>query len=701
MRNKPFLTFFFLILFLGLALWCFSILSDLVSPKLSIQSAYFSGSLNRNGRFEVVSKQTGWHYGGKIPAAINYLRRQDGADAIGVYSQINFNSGSIRVYVNKPVVLFDAVYIKSSPNTNSFPTLSTYPIVPYHLTYQGQMAEAKFNLDGQQSPWVFFDDKNNTAILSPASHFLIAATHKDWTGKIVAGIDPKISTIPQGFDQKTILVESVGLNQTLDLWGKTLTDLQGKIRPANDSDVTLNTLGYWTDNGAAYYYHFDPKIGNYPETLLAVKNEYQQKNVPIKYMQLDSWWYGPKDKDQGILLYEPDPAVWKDKSLKQFQNALGLPTAEHARWIGANSPYFKDFQMSQGVSIDPAWWADRMSFLKNTAKSVLFEQDWLYNQAKTKFNLNDPEKFMDEMAKATSANELVMQYCLAQPQHFLQGSKYDNLSTIRVSQDSFEQSKWENEMWASKLAASLGIWPWVDVFKSRDQANLLLANLSAGLVGPGDELGKVDAENLRLVVRGDSTIVKPDAPLVPIDRMYFESAKGQNRTPFIATTYTDFGKTKVYYLTVFSRPFAFDQPFSVRPSDLGASGQVYIYDFYHKTGRVLKADDQFTQVSPKNTLSYFIVVPLSQRGVAFLGDQGKFVSLGKKRVSDLVVDSKIEAEITFAGEDTVTLFGYSPETPKVTSTVGSIEKVNYDPQTKIFTIPVHPGKNNTAKINVE
>ena len=122
-----------------------------------------------------------------------------------------------------------------------------------------------------------------------------------------------------------------------------MTDLQGKTRPANDADPTLNYLGYWTDNGATYYYKFDPTLG-YAGTLLAVANSFKQEGIPLGYMQLDSWWYpkgssdtwqGNGTKRGGIYAYV---AALFPNGLQAFQQQLGLPLVTHARWIDTSSP---------------------------------------------------------------------------------------------------------------------------------------------------------------------------------------------------------------------------------------------------------------------------------------------------------------------------------------------------------------------------
>ena len=83
--------------------------------------------------------------------------------------------------------------------------------------------------------------------------------------------------------------------------------------------------------------------------------------------------------------------------------------------------------------------------------------------------------------------------------------------------DRFEQGKWTEFLYGSRLASALGAWPWADVFMSTEEDNLLLATLSAGMVGVGDELGAASKQNLLKAVRGDGVIVKPDAPIVPLD----------------------------------------------------------------------------------------------------------------------------------------------------------------------------------------
>src|SRR5947209_2996421 len=96
--------------------------------------------------------------------------------------------------------------------------------------------------------------------------------------------------------------------------------------------------------------------------------------------------------------------------------------------------------------------------------------------------------------------------------HFLQGTRYSNLLTIRVSGDRFEKKQWKPFLFNGRLASALGAWPWSDVFNSSETANLLLSTLSGSIVGVGDAIGEFDRTNLLRVVRADGVIIKPDDP---------------------------------------------------------------------------------------------------------------------------------------------------------------------------------------------
>jgi hypothetical protein len=133
-----------------------------------------------------------------------------------------------------------------------------------------------------------------------------------------------------------------------------------------------------------------------------------------------------------------------------------------------------------------------------------------------------------------------MQYCMPLPRDYLQSTLYQNLVTTRVSDDRFDRSRWDEFLYDSRLASALGEWPWVDVFMSNEIDNLLLATLSAGIVGVGDPIGQESRSALMQSVLPDGVIVKPDSPIVPLDQTYLGEAAG-TMPPMVASTFTQHG----------------------------------------------------------------------------------------------------------------------------------------------------------------
>lgn len=48
--------------------------------------------------------------------------------------------------------------------------------------------------------------------------------------------------------------------------------------------------GYWTDNGGFYYYN--PMEGmTFEETFIEMSRVFAERGVPVRYAEIDSWWY--------------------------------------------------------------------------------------------------------------------------------------------------------------------------------------------------------------------------------------------------------------------------------------------------------------------------------------------------------------------------------------------------------------------------
>lgn len=676
------------------------------------------------GTYKVATSRPTWTFVGTVGARLSGVTTRQGRDRIGAYQEVAFRwqsgipyGGAIRRYSDRPVVLFSLTARQAAPRmTAEFPRFTAFPAGLHPMSFEDSaFSPHTFRLAHNATPWVLFDDGAHTAVLSAASDFIVSQMHGDGKVTLASGLNPELTDIPAGWTHRSLLVVGSGIGQTVQAWGRALTDLTGKQRPSSQADLLLKYFGYWTDNGATYYYNYDKEKG-YAGTLLALRRRYRQEHIPIRYLQLDSWWYqktrtspagkqeGPKNPRLpegawnaygGTLDYSAAPALFP-QGLAAFQKQLGLPLIVHARWIDPASPYHKSYRISGIAPTDPRWWDDRAAYLAGSGV-VCYEQDWLSeiypHSPEMARTLGAGAAFADNMARATRRRGQTMQYCMATPRFFLQGAKYGNLTTIRASGDRFDRGKWNDFVYTSLLAHALGLWPWADVFMSTETDNLLLATLSAGPVGTGDGIGRESRANILRAARGDGVLVKPDAPLVPTDASILADVR-RAHTPLIAATYTDHGNGPGGHMAyVFACTRTGDSSaVSFSPSALGLPGPVYVYDYFNKSARRLGAGGTYRDTLGPTGRAFYVVAPLGPSGIAILGDSGKFVGMGRQRLAALRgTPGRLTATVLFApGETAVRLHGYASSAPKITAAGGTAGPVAYAPATRHFAVTVSP-----------
>jgi hypothetical protein len=699
-----------------------------------------------------------WRFGFKLDSG--KVSTASGTDKIGDYDEVSQQveiqgvglTESVRSYHGKDVSLFSLTYNMAAPKpVVAFPDFDQLPASFHVMSFQEKAhSPVTFKPEASGSPWLLFDDSDNAMIIAPASHFLIQRINGDGKTHVTSELRGTLTNIPAGFTQQTLVAYGKGINHTWDAFGDALLSLTEKTKPANDADLGLKYLGYWTDNGAFYYYNFDPKLG-YGGTLVKLAQHFRDENIPVKYMQLDSWWYyksftGPDGKEGkikndklpvgewnrygGLMEYRAHPGVFPD-GLATFQEQLGLPLITHNRWVDPNSPYHQEYQISGLAGVDPGYWRDIIDYV-NAGGVFTYEQDWLseiyLHSPELASSVDTGDKFLGGMADATKNRGMSMQYCMAMPQYYMQGSLYPNLTTIRTSDDRMKRDRWHDFLYASKFAEAVGSWPWADVYMSPETGNMLLADLSGGMVGFGDEMGKEDTDNIFLAVRSDGVIVKPDAPIVPLDSAYIAEANKEKRA-LVASTYTYHDLLKTVYVLAYRVPAAEHKKetgghTTTKPSgklsdvevikpagpgdvqeaafsmdDIGVNYPAYVYDFTSKTSTLYSGRDVKAPLGPDG-FGYFIVAPQGPSGIAFFGDEGKFVSNGKQRIAEIHEDESgtLTARIIFAeGENSITLHGCSPSA--VTATVGGQPvDVAYDQASGHFTVDVHSTGSGTVDV---
>lgn len=680
-----------------------------------------------SGSYVITSPEQHWIFKGSIGQPMNKVHFSQGHDTIGWYKAVSFKwqnqvsyVGTIRWYRQHSVVLFNLTLPQGAKQSIvPFPAFTTLPDSLYHFSYKNDVfAVPQFSLEQTSTPWLFFDGNDNACVISPASDFIVAKLTGDGRTNVSSGLNPEVQQFPTHFTHSTMLVIDKGIRHTWDVWGNALRAMYHRQRPTNDKGTLLNRFGYWTDNGADYYYQYDT-IKGYAGTLFALRDRYKKEHIPLGYMQLDSWWYeksiydpdGRPDADHknpflpfgawnrygGLMQYKADPYLFPH-GLSAFQTSLGIPLVTHSRWIDPRSPYHLLYKISGYAAVDPLYWKARMDYLKRSGV-ICYEQDWLnyiYDKSPEMIStLSVGNDFTDGMAHAAQAKGIAIQYCMAMPRFFLQGVKYNNLTTIRTSNDRFEPKKWKWFIFTSQLGYEMGIWPWCDVFKSTEMNNLIVSVLSAGVVGTGDAIGKEDKQNIMMACRADGVLVKPDEPLLPLDADYIQMARGEKK-PLLAYSYTQHAAVRTGYVLVFADGAITDRQFSFQPSKMGFKGKVVVFNPLQNTIQKMQATDTFRAILPQINYTYYIIAPITSFGIAFFGDTGKIVSTGKKRIS-MIKSSKdqLKVKVIFAGEHTITLQGYF-EHPFADQ--GLFTQRNN--LTHLFTLKLKaPVKSNTVTVN--
>jgi hypothetical protein len=676
----------------------------------------------KTGDYRITAKDPAWTFGGSLGTSLKKVQTGRGHDGTGDYRLIAFEwqsgptpmSGQIRLYEEKAAALFSQTCgAATEMPPAAFPNFTKLPSSLHIFSYgHHEFAPPHFSTNEISTPWMLFDDQANAFLISPASHFMVASMIGDGQKQVASGFNPSLRNLPANFTQQTLVAFGKGINKTWDLWGRALVDLHGSKRPAYDADAVLKYLGYWTDNGAAYYYNYNFDQG-YAGTLQSLVERYRQEQIPIRYLQLDSWWYyktttdadGKPGKEKkssrlpagewnrygGLLEYKAHTDLFPN-GLDAFQKAVGLPLITHNRWIDPASPYHQNYKISGIAAVDPKWWDNIADYMK-TSGIVTYEQDWLdriytYSPGFSS-EVGTGEAFLDNMARACKEQGITVQYCMPYPCYFLQGSRYENLTTIRTSGDRFNTNKWNDFLYTSRLASSMGIWPWADVYMSTEINNVLLSTLSAGPVGTGDAMGAENKANLLQAVRADGVIVKPDASIVPLDRSYIDDAQKKS-APLTASTYTDRDGIKTEYVFAYNRPKTPDDKIHFSPGELGMNGPAYVYDYFSGTGKPLDARANFSAPLAKSAAAFYVVAPVGKSGIAFLGDKDKFVGTGRQRIESLRDEAgKLTVGVVLAAnEKSVVLHGYSASAPKATVLAGEDDDVQYDPVTHHFTVLV-------------
>lgn len=400
-------------------------------------------------------------------------------------------------------------------------------------------------------PLVLFDQQQRSMVMAPFKEFMTGSIHYNTqTNAVEWGILGSAKHIPQDFTYETAIVFAEGVKPAIEEYGAMLLKHYGKTRSAMVNDFTSDYLGYWTDNGAYYYYKTAPDM-NYDETLMKVKEYSDGLNIPYRYMQIDSWWYF-KGADNGVKNWTSRTDVFPN-GLQDFYNRVGLPIVAHNRWWSSETQYAKanggkwnfivEKENKKAIPQDEEFWDYLIATSKEWGLAV-YEQDWLNNEFEqmnaTLEDVTVARTWMNTMSAGASKNGIPIQLCMPMPRHLLQSVEMPAVTQSRASGDYQPGNSQWNIGTSSILLHALGINPYKDNFwttvtqpgnpYARKEINpplqSVVATLSTGPVGPSDMLDHANATLIMRSCNADGKLLQPSRPAMTLSGEILAGAFG-------------------------------------------------------------------------------------------------------------------------------------------------------------------------------
>ena len=651
------------------------------------------------GRYRVSWPQTRWNYRGKTSKLPRDIHQSTVNNALGKGIRLSWKEAgspaefSAVLYPGRQAIVFS---VARELSATEFPAFTRAPHGLLHLSLDGRVfTPPQFQLADTATPWVFFNRKFETCIFAPASEILVSRLYGDGQKLIADGFNKGVLGTALAEPHRTIMIFGDGIRRTITAWGDAFRTLHHRSATSQEATPILRDFGYWTDNGAAYFYNYDPHDG-YTGTLLKIASEFRKDHIHLGYMELDSWWYDKNNFDVytnreagaanprlptnnrwnrsgGIWLYHASHQLFPN-GLGAFQHQLGLPLVVHTRWIAHHSPYHKRYRISGIAAADRAYWKSRARYLADGGVRAM-QQDWLIyiyrlsRQLHT--HLSVARDFTHGMADAMATRHISVIYCMETSRFLMEAGVLPDVIAMRGANDRFMEARWRNFIYNSMFIHAVGAWPWSDVFMSDERGNLLLSLLSGGPVGVGDWLGHIDAKNIALVTRADGRLVKPAVPLMPTDQTIVNDAL-RRKIPLVATTHTG-KRIQSTLVFVFRRP-GDHATVTLTPRTLGLNRHdAWIARNYFAGKTVLFNHNNPIQVTlGPQKWAYWILAPVLPSQMAFLGDLEQMVPTGRQRIRHLAPlaggHHGVGMKVVFAmGEKQVPLTFYCYHTPEVTA----------------------------------
>lgn len=535
----------------------------------------------------------------------------------------------------------------------------------------------------------FNEDLNRSLIISalkPTGSQIAYVDVKKKYFEYTIKLDNNIIQLPKGSEVSSIMVFGKKPVETFKKWGnyvkKIIGDKDEDYHVYNYYRDFFNSIQYWTDMGAAYWYRTLPGR-RYYETLKAVINYFRKQGIPLKYLQIDSWWY-PKGKDGGALEYVEDSSM--GINLRKLCNDFKVKLiGVHLRWLSSESPYLKRYRAF--VRNDITCIENLENFFKDLAISLkkkgvyMVRHDWLtvIRELCKEIYMCRPEgveRYLDAFLKSLKSYGLTAEICMPDFYHILPLVKHNNVLMIRSSEDYGQalpkQYLLYQNAYLSTLFNILGIAPFFDVFITSNwhaYADILSRTLMFSPIAIGDPIDEdplwirgISIELLRKFFDPNWKLLRPEKPSMLSDEMFMYDPAVDGVPLKIVNKHKEFTFIALFNVDLMGK----DITYEFSSTDIGISKGAVIYRHWDETIHknnikgVIKPGDAHLLIAFKEKnapvllgLKEYAIPPLTileekvnkinENKLSIklkLVDKGELIVYGNRRVKDVFINGK-------------------------------------------------------------
>ena len=509
-----------------------------------------------------------------------------------------------------------------------------------------------------------------------------------------------LAEIPAGFRTELAVWAADRPRAALEAWAALLRRRHATQRRSRYADDLVGRLSYWTDNGAVYYYRTEPGC-DYTETLSRAVSDLHERDVPVRSVQVDSFFY-PHEilravsdagadivPPTGMMRWEPREDLFPD-GFRDLRRRVGdLPLTFHSRHFSTRSPYFDRYAAWRDGDYAHPCGPELYDLLIGQAATwgaITYEQDWMVESFLGVRGLRAApgraRAWQQAMDRAAEEHGLHVQWCMSTPADFMETVTLRQVASIRTSGDYrylFDNGlNWAWFLHVNAMARALGLIPFKDVFISHGatpqhggepyaEIEALLAALSAGPVGIGDQIGHTVPALVLRTCRDDGVLIKPDVPIAALDRCFHANAFFAPAL-LVGDTWSEHPAGTWRYVATFNA-YKEKETLSDRVAvrELGPSapsGPVVVYDWRQQSWTRVEADGGWEVRLGFQDWDYRVVCPWLD-GITVFGDVGKYATAGDKRVAGITRDPEAVAfDVLGAPEQMVEVRGCAEHAPR-------------------------------------